>query len=59
MIFELTLKETGPPPQGACLTMLEAIMVALVVGAFLLAGGYAKLCNNLLAPSDADLSLSS
>jgi hypothetical protein len=32
--------------------MLDAIMLVLVVIAFLLAGGYANLCNNLLAPSD-------
>jgi hypothetical protein len=32
--------------------MLDAIMVMLVLVAFLLAGGYAKMCNNLLAPSD-------
>jgi hypothetical protein len=34
--------------------MLDAIMLMLVVIAFLLAGGYANLCNNLLAPSDGD-----
>jgi hypothetical protein len=34
--------------------MLDAIMLMLVVIAFLLAGGYANLCNNLLAPSDDD-----
>jgi hypothetical protein len=39
--------------------MLDAIMLMLVVIAFLLAGGYANLCNNLLAPSDGDPSLSS
>jgi len=41
--------------------MLDAIMFMLAVIAFLLAGGYANLCNNLLAPSDddADRSLSS
>jgi hypothetical protein len=40
--------------------MLDAIMVMLVVIAFLLAAGYAKMCNNFLAPSDdADPSLSS
>jgi hypothetical protein len=41
--------------------MLDAIMLMLVVIAFLLAGGYANLCNNLLVPSDddADRSLSS
>ena len=41
--------------------MLDGIMLILVVIAFLLAGGYANLCNNLVKPSDgdADLSLSS
>ena len=41
--------------------MLDGIMLMLVVIAFLLAGGCANLCNNLLKPSDgdADLSLSS
>jgi len=41
--------------------MLDATILLLVVIAFLLAGGYAKLCNNLLAPSDdeADRSFSS
>jgi hypothetical protein len=32
--------------------MLDAIMLMLVVIAFLLAGGYANLCNNLLSPPD-------
>jgi hypothetical protein len=32
--------------------MVDAIMLLLIVIAFLLAGGYANLCNNLLAPSD-------
>jgi hypothetical protein len=32
--------------------MVDALMLMLVVIAFLLAGGYANLCNNLLAPSD-------
>jgi hypothetical protein len=42
-------------------TMLDAIMLMLVVITFLLAGGHANRCNNLLAPSDddADRSLSS
>jgi hypothetical protein len=41
--------------------MVDAIMLLLIVIAFLLAGGYANLCNNLLAPSDdeADRSFSS
>jgi hypothetical protein len=34
--------------------MLDAIMLMLVVIAFLLAGGYANLCNNLLAPSGGE-----
>jgi len=36
------------------LPVLDGIMLMLVVIAFLLAGGYANLCNNLLKPSDGD-----
>jgi len=40
--------------------MLDAIMLLLIVIAFLLAGGYVNLCNSLLAPFDdkADRSFS-
>jgi hypothetical protein len=34
--------------------MLDAIMLLLVIIAFVLAGGYANLCNNLLKRSDGD-----